>query len=183
MRKALVNYGFPPYFMNWIHTTQASVQLCIANNGHLSRPFEVHKGVAQGDALSPYLFILMIATLGSFVRCNSHIKGMELMGLEKKVSMVADDSIFLLKCDIQNLEYFALVLDQFQQATGLKINFDKTRIIPLTANPSWTNWSVTSKFKVVPYGTPFKFLGTQLSASNFTHTAENFPLNDKLQMC
>ena len=86
----------------------------------------------------------------------------------------------MLKCEMKNMEYFSLVLDQFQQATGLKINFDKTRIIPMNENPSWANWSVVSKFKVVIHSTPFKYLGTQLSASDSIHTAENFPFNDKL---
>ena len=75
------------------------------------------------------------------------------MGMQKKVSMIADDSIFILKCELEHIEHFVTILDQFQKVTGLKINFDKSRIIPL-------------KFLLVPYGTPFKYLGTRLRASD-----------------
>ena len=94
MRKCLLSYGFPPYFMQWIHTIQSSVELRIANNGHLSAPFQVLKGVAQGDALSPFLFILVIESLASAIRQDSKGVGFKALGQDKKVAMVADDSLF-----------------------------------------------------------------------------------------
>ena len=179
MHKTLENYGFPPYFLQWIRTTQASVQLRIANNGHLSQPIMVNKGVAQGDALSPFLFILMIETLGSFVRTNDRIKGMKLMGEEKKLSMVADDSIFVLQCEKTNFEYFLETLTLFQRVSGLKVNYEKSRLIPLNANPTWKSWQIISGFQLVPFQSTFKYLGTNLNTSHI-QSASNFVFNDQL---
>ena len=72
------------------------------------------------------------------------------------------------------------VLNHFQTVTGLKVNFDKTRIIPLNHNPSWTSWPVVSSFVLVPYGTGFKYLGVTLTACRNVPSANNFPLNANL---
>ena len=180
MRNTLANFGFPPNFIRWIVTIQQNVQLHIANNGHLSQSFDVCKGVTQGDALSPFLFILMIESLASFVRQFPRVKGMEFMGTEKKVSLVADDSLFALRCQKDNIEYFVTVLNQFQKHSGLRINFEKTRIIPLNPNPTWCDWPSVQCFKIVPYGDPFKYLGTLLSAQHGASPGDNLAINKLL---
>ena len=181
MRRTLINFGFPPYFMQWIKTIQTEVELRIANNGHLSSPFKVFKGVAQGDSLSPYLFILMIETLATHVRNNKSIKGISDLEMEKKVAMVADDSLFILKCEKPSIQLFITVLKHFQSASGLKVNFDKSRLIALNEEASWVDWECVSQFKIVDYGETFSYLGAQLTAKETkTDSDPNFPFSKSL---
>ena len=135
MKLTLCNYGFPPGFLRWIEVIQNNVELMVSNNGHLSEKIRAVKGVAQGDSLSPYLFILMIETLAIHFRNNSKLVGMKFLDMEKIVSMVAVDSLLMVQCTQRNLELIHLTLQQFQWVTGLNINFDNTVFIPPTKNP------------------------------------------------
>ena len=184
MRQCLISYGFPSYFMQWIHTIQSSVELRIANNGHLSAPFKVLKGVAQGDALSPFLFILVIESLACAVRQDSKVIGFQAFGQNKKVAMVADDSLFYLKCEQDSLIRFRNILEHFQFVSGLKINYDKSRLVPLNANPSWCKWDCVKDFLIVKYGEPFSYLGAQLGADQQivqkTINETNFPFSKQM---
>ena len=170
--------------MQWIEVIQCSVELRIANNGHLSAPFMVHKGVVQGDAFSPFLFILMMESLGTCVR-NYKVRGLQSFGLEKKVAMVANDSLFLVECEQENLQLFTNILSHFQFVSGLHVNLDKTNVVPLNPSPDWVHWDCVQPFKVLTFYYYFPYLGTLLCpAVVFADTEEvrrkNFPYSKNL---
>ena len=176
IHRTLEGFGFPPCFIQWINVIQHYVELQICNNGHLSHRISAVKGVAQGDALSPFLFILCIETLGIFLRQNTKFKGFSWQGMEKRVSFVADDSLIFAECDIENIEYLHTILSHFQAISGLKINYEKSLVIPLTPDPTWTNWDVIKQFKVLQYRDLFNYLGIQLP----NLVSVNFPIQNTM---
>ena len=139
MARTLEGFGFPPQFMQWIRVIQNNVQLRISNNGYYSAPINVVKGTAQGDSLSPFLFILMMETLAIHLRQNKRVQGIHFHDQEKIISLTADDTMFVLKCTQKNLENLLESLNHFQTVSGLKINFDKSVLIVLHENPQWVN--------------------------------------------
>ena len=54
----LSHFGFGPDFLKWIRTFYSGANMRIILNGWLTGPIALHRGVRQGDPLSPLLYIL-----------------------------------------------------------------------------------------------------------------------------
>ena len=127
---ALAAFNFGPSFIQWVHTFYQNISSCVLNNGFSTGPFEVQRGVRQGDPLSPYLFIIVLEVLAISIRKNSNIQGIIVDGTEIKVELFADDLTAFLRND-ESLRVFLEVVTKIGSVTGLKINFDKTEILVL----------------------------------------------------
>ena len=100
------------------------------NNGISTAPFEVQRGVRQGDALSSYLFIIVLEILTISIRSNKNVQGIMGDGKEIKLELFADDLTAFLLNDNSLLKFFQL-LKSFGDCSGLKINHDKSEIMLL----------------------------------------------------
>ena len=80
-------------FTTWIKLMNTKKELRVLNNGHASKLIKVKNGLAQGDSLSPLLFILCIELLAAEMGQNSVITGPHCGEHEKKIGLVADDTI------------------------------------------------------------------------------------------
>ena len=73
--RTLTSFGFGPSFLQWIHTFCNNISSCVINNSFSTQPFAVERGVRQGDALSAYLFIIVLEILCIRVRNSKDIRG------------------------------------------------------------------------------------------------------------
>ncbi|KAJ8289842.1 hypothetical protein GJAV_G00005950 [Gymnothorax javanicus] len=101
----------------------------IINNGHFSDRIPLFRGLKQGCPLSPYLFIIAIEMLGIKVRANDSIKGLEINGVEFKVSMYADDTNFPINPQLSTLQNLVEDLNTFSKYSGLKPNYEKCSLL------------------------------------------------------
>ena len=66
--------------------------------------------------------------LANRIRRCREVKGIEINGVEVKVSLYADDMTLFLK-DEESLEKCISMLREFKAASGLEINFNKTKMM------------------------------------------------------
>lgn len=99
--------GFPTLWRDWIKACTMNVAASILVNGAPSVPFKLHRGLRQGDPLSPFLFDLVVETLSLLIQKASSMKlweGVEVGNGELKITHLqyADDTILF--CP-PNLDY------------------------------------------------------------------------------
>ena len=126
----LAAFNFGPTFIQWIHTFYQNITSSVLNNGFSTGPFEIQRGVRQGDPLSPCLFIIILEVLAISIRENDDIQGIVVDGVEIKIEVFADDLTAFLRND-RSLKYFLDVILKFGNCTGLSINLAKTEMLIL----------------------------------------------------
>jgi hypothetical protein len=125
-------FSLPPPFIKTVKALYENTHTVVAINRIFSKPYQVTRGVCQGDPLSCPLFDLAIEPLVCRFRNDPRIRGIEIPGLIKKlvVKMFADDtSLYLSKRD--RLNNVQDILDQWCIVSGAKFNTEKTEIIPI----------------------------------------------------
>lgn len=122
----LRSYGIPTKIIEAIKCLYDNSRNKIAINGLYSEAFDVSSGILQGDALAPFLFIIVIDFV---LRKIPHEFGFttHLNPLKKLPDLDFADDIVLLDNDINSAERHLESLTIKARMVGLKINQDKTK--------------------------------------------------------
>ena len=170
INKCLGILGFGPYLRGWIKILLKNRTFCIKNGGHISKDYEMTRGVRQGCPLSPLIFIIAIEFLGMKVRQSENIKGIEIRkyNVVHKIKQYADDTTFLLNGITDFREVLSKIKD-FSMISGLELNKNKTyalQISPLVAK--------IDQYENIKFVDKVKLLGIWFSRSE---TARNIKEN------
>lgn len=128
--------GFGPLFTNWIRDILEGSRTCISFNGEPGAYFNCKRGLRQGDPMSPFLFDLVADVLNKLLSNAQHmgrIKGLGHFPNDSKILNLyfADDTLIFLEADPLMVENLKFLLLGFQEVSGLKINFEKSSLVPL----------------------------------------------------
>ena len=148
--KTMKAFGLGEEFIHWVRLIYSNATTRIKMNGFLTDNLPLNRGVRQGCPLSPLLYVLIIEILALQLRKNPDIVGFTVGG-EKIISAhYADEAVITIK---QNKCFKEVIkdLDRYEEASGAKINYDKTKGLwvgkwktrtdkPLSLN--WTNTNV-----------------------------------------
>ena len=104
----------------------SNLSSCVLNNGFFSSPFQLKRGVRQGDPLSPYLFLITIEIMAISIRTNEQIEGIKIGEEETKSLLNADDMTATL-ANISSVVKVIQTLNDFERCSGLKMNVSKTK--------------------------------------------------------
>ena len=98
-------------------------------NDFLTSPVRLSRGVRQGDALSPMLYILCVDVLACTIRNSSRIEGFLLSGAggaQFKVSQYTDDTTVFVR-DESSLIYLFKAISLYEKGSGARLNVSKTK--------------------------------------------------------
>ncbi|RVW25038.1 LINE-1 reverse transcriptase-like [Vitis vinifera] len=137
--KTLHKMGFGSKWLGWMWSCISTAKFSVLVNGVPAGFFPSSKGLRQGDPLSPYLFVLGMEVLDALIRravAGGYLSGCSIKGDRShnlKISHLffADDTIVFCEANKEHLTHLSWILLWFEAASGLRINLDKSEIIPV----------------------------------------------------
>jgi hypothetical protein len=152
LREVFKFFNFGPNIIKWLSLLGENRSACILqDNGEYSRPFNLGRGRAQGDNISPNTFNFGEQILIFKIELDPNITGVwqnfvipqhikantnpffmhESLGETHKNESLADDNTTLMEFSESNLRYLRGILESFGKISGLKCNYDKTVVMPI----------------------------------------------------
>ncbi|GKA76522.1 RNA-directed DNA polymerase, eukaryota [Tanacetum coccineum] len=117
-------------------------------NGSPTSKFKFHKGLKQGDPLSPFLFILVMESLHLSFNHILNVGSFKGIHIDNSLTLshlfYADDAVFIGKWDKSNLITIVNMLNCFFLASGLKININKSKLMDIGIPQEEVNSAATS---------------------------------------
>nr|GEV94704.1 RNA-directed DNA polymerase, eukaryota, reverse transcriptase zinc-binding domain protein [Tanacetum cinerariifolium] len=146
-----------------------SFKMSVLVNGSLTGEIDLHRGLRQGDPLSPFLFIIAMEWLHLAIEkaIEDNKISRALIGVDRvKVSHLfyVDDMVFLTKWTARDVDGILNVLNEFYNSLGLKINVKKSNmygvgvLLDEIAN-------MTASTRCTAGNLPFNYLGITIGAS------------------
>ena len=127
LRRVLKATGFGLTFLRWIKLLYTNVVGQLNENGFLTDPFLVGRGVCQGCPLSLLLYIFSAEPLACAIRNSSSIVGFPLTGSGRKtakLSQYTDDTTVTLVTD-SSVTYLLNLFQKYKSTSGAKLNLGK----------------------------------------------------------
>jgi len=146
-----------------------SATVSVLVNGSPTKEFKPSRGLRQADPLAPFLFIVVAEGLAGLVR--QAVKARLLSGIKigkKEVEVCilqfADDTVFSCENSYSNVLTLKAILRGFELASGLKINFHKSKLTGINVHRS-NLVCYTKTLNCAQMGTPFKYLGLEVGGN------------------
>nr|KAJ0197364.1 hypothetical protein LSAT_V11C700352090 [Lactuca sativa] len=176
--------GFGEKWRRWIQSCLKTPTLSILVNGSPIKEFGMGRGIRQGDPLSPFLFLIAMEGLHIVMEeaCAKGIfRGMQVPNSEVCIShlLYADDALFVGEWSDENIKNLARILRFFHVSSGLKVNFDKSKIFGIGVDRQ----EVTRLVEPLGYKSadfPFTYLGVPIGA-NMKYKRHWMPVIEKFQ--
>ena len=129
MFEALKKFGFNDSFLKWIKTLYNNIKGSIVNNGWVSEPYSIRRGIKQGCPLSSLIFVIAVEILATKIRKENGLKGFEIKYNKSKctlkISQMADDATIFLKSK-EEVSNVLNIIEIFGSISGLILNKSKT---------------------------------------------------------
>ena len=126
-------FGFGTEFINWIRACIFEPWIAPLVNGQAAGFFKATRGLRHGCPLSPLLFVLQAFVLSFYL--NKKLLDQEILGLNiargaKNINhaLFVDDSLLLGATSLLSATKFKEVLDDYCDATSIKLNKGKCYI-------------------------------------------------------
>ena len=136
-------FNFGPQITQWIKTICFGRKACIdLGSDTLSEIFDLERGNAQGDNISPFIFIMCYQILLFRIEYDPLIAGIvepsipcppppdfQVKQFARKMFVYADDANLLIKCEASTFRALTEVLKCYKKLSGLECNIEKTAVM------------------------------------------------------
>ncbi len=132
---AMQTMGVGQGFLAWTRLLLSDTHSVANVNGYLSDPVPIRAGVRQGCPLAPLLYLFVAQALLCWLK--HHRVGVHLLPTDPSpctAVQFADDTEVPLNGP-EELPAFLGYMRTFAQASGQRLNLDKTELLPIGANP------------------------------------------------
>ncbi|GKB05296.1 RNA-directed DNA polymerase, eukaryota, reverse transcriptase zinc-binding domain protein [Tanacetum coccineum] len=174
--------GFGCHWRGWIRGCLNSAKASVLINASPSPEFSLHRGLRQGDLLSPFLFLLVIEALHVAVEDAINVglyHGVQVRSLHISYLLFVNDVLFLREWSCSNIIRLVSLLQCFHDVSGLKINLQKSNLYGIGVN-TYEISNLASFTGCTPQRLPFTYLGI-LIGSNMSRIKEWNPIIDKFK--
>lgn len=175
--------GFDSKWLGWIEKIFTSASSSVLLNGVPRKSFYCKRGVRQGDPLSPLLFVLGADLLQSVINSayQHNVISMPIPTPDNDFPIVqyADDTLLFLSASSNELFSLKAILNTFASSTGLKINFEKSCLIPLNVQPEKVQ-HLSKMFGCIIGTLRFTYLGLPMGI-NRPKVIDFSPLVDRIE--
>ena len=161
--------GFHSKWIQWVKGCLETDTMSVLVNGSPTEEFRPTRGLRQGDPLAPFLFRIVAEGLAGLVRKavkEDLLRGIKVGRDEVDCSLLqfADDTVFLCEDSFSNVFTIKAILRVFELASGLKVNFHKSKIAGLKVDRSNLElYAKTLNCDVMQI--PFIYLGMQVGGN------------------
>jgi hypothetical protein len=159
--------GFGDTWVKWLQSIFESGTSSILLNGVPGKRFHCKRGVRQGDPLSPLLFVLVadfLQTLINKAKDQGQLRLPIPCNSDRFFAIVqyADDTLIIMEgCTDQLL---ILKDNVFSLATGLKVNYNKSMMVPINVPQDKLDLLATT-FNCTKVSLPLTYLGLPLGTT------------------
>ena len=168
----LIKMGFKEKWLGWIEWCISTASFSVMLNGSLEGFFRSSRGLRQGDPLSPYLFVLGMEYFSLLVDRAAEggfISGYKFKGrndTKRQIThlLFADDTLVFCKDTEDQMAYMSWILAWFEALSGLRINLDKSSLLPVGRVENEENLALELGCKIGSL--PAEYLGLPLGAKH-----------------
>lgn len=167
--RTLDQMGFPALWRQWINSCVMTASASILINGSPTPPFKLHRGLRQGDPFSPFLFDLVVESLSLLLQRGLDFnlwEGIKVGRNSVTISHLqyADDTIIFCPPHLDQIMNIKRALILFHQASGLRVNFQKSSILGINLQES-LHHHLASSLLCKSEKFPSKYLGLPIGAT------------------
>ena len=180
---SLVAMGFPEKFVHWIKLCITSPSFSVQVNGDLAGYFQSARGLRQGCALSPYLFVLCMNVLSLKIDKAAKDKKFRFQPRCQSLALThlcfADDLMVFVEGSQESIEAALSIFDDFAAWSGLSISLEKSTVY-MAGIPEGEKRRILSDFPLVVGELPVRYLGIPLM-TQVMKTQDYRPLLEKIR--
>jgi len=130
--------GFKDKWVYWISHCISSAHHLVLVNGLPAGFFNSSRGLRQGDALSPLMFIVVMEALSKMLSSAVDSDRLSCFSVGSRPSMInishllfADDILVFYEANPDHLRFLRVLLVCFGAVSGLKVNLAKSLLVPV----------------------------------------------------